>query len=293
MEKPPAKTSYSSPRRRAPRFTRVLLIFVASLFAGYVVSAQEAGDAGSLYIWLITTLAILILFLPLFFQGRQTRYSHRPVYTLSRYFRKKLLSNPLLWIGAFIPLLIHLSALAHTHFPSIPLIDLHLDLPAFKPPWNTLPAYMTQCRVYFAAVGLGCLLPSEIAFSLWFFPLLNGFFTPSLSRPIPSRAEAQSLHIVICFLTAALLLARAFWPPFPLHPLGLILMNTSLLQTLWLSIAIGWAIRLLLLRTGGTGVCRRARPFFLGLILGETLSMGILTVSELLAHGAVKYSLVP
>ncbi len=70
-------------------------------------------------------------------------------------------------------------------------------------------------------------------------------------------------------------------------------MNTPIMQALWLSIAIGWAIKLMLLRTGGKGVYRRARPFFLGLILGETLSAAAWTTFTLTMHATTNSPIIP
>ena len=39
----------------------------------------------------------------------------------------------------------------------------------------------------------------------------------------------------------------------------------------WLSIFIGWAVKGLTVRFGGSALLRAAKPFFLGLIAGEVL----------------------
>jgi hypothetical protein len=43
----------------------------------------------------------------------------------------------------------------------------------------------------------------------------------------------------------------------------------------WLSILIGWASQTTLLRYGGHTAFRRARPLFLGLILGAIVAGGV------------------
>jgi hypothetical protein len=62
---------------------------------------------------------------------------------------------------------------------------------------------------------------------------------------------------------------------------------------LWLSIFIGWLAKNLILRFGGTKMYTAAKPFFLGLIVGESaaagfwLAMGILLSAMNLPYKAV------
>ena len=44
---------------------------------------------------------------------------------------------------------------------------------------------------------------------------------------------------------------------------------------LWFSIMIGWLMKLFILKAGGMKAFNRARPFFLGMILGEFVVGGI------------------
>jgi len=44
---------------------------------------------------------------------------------------------------------------------------------------------------------------------------------------------------------------------------------------LWFSIAIAWLLKLLAMKYGGPSLFRRARPFFLGLIIGQFFIAGI------------------
>ena len=53
----------------------------------------------------------------------------------------------------------------------------------------------------------------------------------------------------------------------PLHPAGLLI--GSAIQELWLSVFVAWAAKALVLRYGGAGTYKRARTFFLGLVVGE------------------------
>ena len=78
-------------------------------------------------------------------------------------------------------------------------------------------------------------------------------------------------------VTSALIAMRAafFW--WPLHPLGYALMGTWTTTLFWFPCLVAWAIKALTIRYGGSGGYNRARPFFLGLILGE-FGMAVLVV---------------
>jgi hypothetical protein len=75
----------------------------------------------------------------------------------------------------------------------------------------------------------------------------------------------------MAILTA--LRVRYIW--WPLHPVGYAMSFITYLEREWLSILIGWASQTTLLRYGGHTAFRRARPFFLGLILGAMLAGGV------------------
>ena len=71
-----------------------------------------------------------------------------------------------------------------------------------------------------------------------------------------------------------------FWP---LHPAGYaIASSTWTFSWLWFSIFTSWAIKTALLKFGGIGLYRRARPIFLGLILGEYIVGGGWVIIRLL-----------
>jgi hypothetical protein len=80
--------------------------------------------------------------------------------------------SKLLYLGAALPVVIHLVNLWHNITPDVPQIPLMWDLhrSLFRtPPWNAL----TTTRVYvpFSAIGFFFLLPKDLLFSFWFFYL--------------------------------------------------------------------------------------------------------------------------
>jgi hypothetical protein len=121
--------------------------------------------------------------------------------------------NPVLWAGAAIPLLIYFLGGLHAQFPAVPNVDLQYDVRgAFTDrPWDALPAHIAQARVYLAAVGICFFIPSEIAFSLWFFLVLNGavrvFFARSSFNPGQGE-ETRAMGTYVAYFAGLLWLAR-------------------------------------------------------------------------------------
>ncbi len=89
---------------------------------------------------------------------------------------------------------------------------------------------------------------------------------------------------------SALRLRFAWWP---LHPIGYLMLYTYPGTHLWLSIFFGWLAKNLILRFGGPKLYTDAKPFFLGLIVGESaaaafwLVLGIALSSAGLPYRAV------
>jgi len=81
--------------------------------------------------------------------------------------------NKLLYLGAALPVAIHLLNFAHNINPAIPQINLVYDLHRALFPSPPLSG-MTSFRMYFclSAIGFFFLLPKELLFSFWFFYLV-------------------------------------------------------------------------------------------------------------------------
>jgi hypothetical protein len=67
-----------------------------------------------------------------------------------------------------------------------------------------------------------------------------------------------------------------FW--WPLHPAGYALANSYALEYWWMTLLIGWLIKLVIVRYGGIKGYRRALPFFLGLILGDYVAASMWSI---------------
>jgi hypothetical protein len=70
-------------------------------------------------------------------------------------------------------------------------------------------------------------------------------------------------------VTTILSVLRLRYVNWPLHPVGFLLAYSYPMMRIWLSILIGWLLKLLVVRFGGTQLYRAAKPAFIGMIIGE------------------------
>jgi len=77
-----------------------------------------------------------------------------------------------------------------------------------------------------------------------------------------------------CAEAGLLMVLRNRVPWWPLHPLGLAFQTTSGSRVYAFSIFLTWTAKLLVLRLGGIGPYQRARPFFIGLVIGYVAGVG-------------------
>jgi hypothetical protein len=86
----------------------------------------------------------------------------------------------------------------------------------------------------------------------------------------------------LVMLGLVVLAARVNW--WPLAPIGFLVCHSWFMQVAWASLLIGCCAKALLLRFGGPRLLERAKPVFVGLVLGEAINLGIwLTATILLA----------
>lgn len=83
----------------------------------------------------------------------------------------------------------------------------------------------------------------------------------------------------------------------PLAPVGYLVGTTNFIHQLWWSIFLGWAVKALIVRFGGTSLFYNARPFFVGLIFGEGLAATFWLISSFLlafsGHDYIQIRLLP
>ncbi len=107
----------------------------------------------------------------------------------------------------------------------------------------------------------------------------------------PDKPDVRSLWFIVGGVLFTLLLngGKTRYPWWPLLPVGYALQGGWMMRHIWVGLLTVWAIKRVLLRYGGGTAYRRARPFFLGLVLGE-FSMASLWSLVTIIWGIPTYS---
>jgi len=66
----------------------------------------------------------------------------------------------------------------------------------------------------------------------------------------------------------------------PLHPLGLTVAGSRVMELTWFRIFLAWLVKIVVLRYGEPRLFRALRPFFLGLVLGQFVSASLWTMID-------------
>lgn len=120
----------------------------------------------------------------------------------------------------------------------------------------------------------------------WFFGPAGGpaypfnFVTQELNNPDGPDWTGWIATGVGGSIMTLLMLARHNFLWWPLHPLGFAVSAISLTNHITFSVFLAWLIKTIILKYGGPGLFHRARPFFLGLILGQFFVAGIWLVID-------------
>lgn len=95
-------------------------------------------------------------------------------------------------------------------------------------------------------------------------------YEPAMRGPVPGVGwQGITFFLVGVVVTAFLAYMRFafFW--WPLHPLGYALCASWTLIVFWFPCLVAWVLKALVMRYGGMRFYVRARPFFLGMVMGE------------------------
>jgi hypothetical protein len=79
-------------------------------------------------------------------------------------------------------------------------------------------------------------------------------------------------------LTTFLMIMRRMFLWFPFHPVGFAVAGSWTMSWMWFSVFLSWLIKYLMLRGGGLKLYRKGVPFFLGAMLGQFISGGLLSI---------------
>ena len=114
---------------------------------------------------------------------------------------------------------------------------------------------------------------------------LNPYFFNTLNGPLgtienitkgqaPISTFSRSGHLLFgASLAGVLEWASLSIPTWPIHPIGMICMRSWWAGRTWVCIFFVWALKLLILRYGGSKLYRILAPTFLGLVVGEVAAL--------------------
>jgi hypothetical protein len=93
------------------------------------------------------------------------------------------------------------------------------------------------------------------------------------SGRFPPQPTSTALHVGIGMVVTGLLqFASLRWGWWPFLPVGYVASYGAFLANAWFSVFLAWLAKVLIVKFGGGRLFEQAKPFFLGLILGETLA---------------------
>ena len=101
------------------------------------------------------------------------------------------------------------------------------------------------------------------------------------ATPLASASEWFAVGVGVVLLLTKL---RAQFTGFPLQPLAYAIAPTWSIWVLWFPFFFTWLVKSILLRYGGQTLYRQARPFFLGLVIGEFGSVAVWAVLASVFH---------
>jgi hypothetical protein len=130
----------------------------------------------------------------------------------------------------------------------------------------------TPPRNYF---GAELIFQRDVAPSMRLFNENPPRYITKSHKPLP--------HMAIGFIGTALLeffsLRFASWP---LLPVGYVTAYGAFMGNVWFSVFIGWLLKVMVVRFGGSSLYTKARPLFVGIIFGEALAVGLWAIINVL-----------
>ncbi|MGQ9730207.1 MAG: DUF6785 family protein [Candidatus Zipacnadales bacterium] len=137
---------------------------------------------------------------------------------------------------------------------------------------SSLPVTYVRClQVFYRYGGVNC----DPWFGTWSGLAGWNALTRWLANPRPASpwlAISMAIGAMVLWGLSALR-RRYVW--FSLHPVGFIMMQAHSMHPVWFSIFIGWVLRVIILRYGGSKGLRTSLPFFLGIAFGDIFMMAI------------------
>lgn len=108
---------------------------------------------------------------------------------------------------------------------------------------------------------------------------LGQFFYNMIPSWAGSSTRVSALEITFLLsgvgLYILMMVGRYLFIWWPFHPIGLIAIASDPIRSVFLPFFLAWLIQVILLRIGGGTLYRKAQPFFLGMLVGYILGMGL------------------
>lgn len=113
----------------------------------------------------------------------------------------------------------------------------------------------------------------------------------NMPQPTPfSRAWHTTGGFVATIALTIMRLRFAWWP---IHPAGFVLVYTWPVSQMWFSIFLGWLLKVIVLRFGGSSLYTHTKPVMLGLVVGECVAIGFwMLVAIVLSSLGIDYQTI-
>jgi hypothetical protein len=95
------------------------------------------------------------------------------------------------------------------------------------------------------------------------------YFSPNFTQDPAASWQMPTFFSVGVVVSLFLTVMRTAFHWWPLHPLGYALAGSWTTVVFWFPCLVAWICKTLSLRYGGMSFYLKARPFFLGLVIGE------------------------
>ena len=110
---------------------------------------------------------------------------------------------------------------------------------------------------------------------------VSAYYKPQKANLPYDPLTQVGVGAAITAFLAAMRLRFAWWP---LHPIGFLMYPTTPAQVIWFSLFLGWLIKALLLKFGGSSLYQSAKPLFVGVIVGECVAAGAWLAISIVLH---------
>jgi hypothetical protein len=101
-------------------------------------------------------------------------------------------------------------------------------------------------------------------------------------NPVPPNVKDVVSMVVGAGVTVFLFWMRRVFLWWPFHPIGYIMGGGYAIYHIWWPVLLGWAAKSIILKFGGIKIYQKLMPTFIGLILGETVTIGAWIVVDLI-----------